>query len=192
MNFVQKTKKCQNCQNYCILELGGQPIRRRRVPGGTSFWMLIGWERVRATCDSNDVQVETGHVTQDSSFWHTSSASVVGQKYQISKRYIKWRRWNQVALLLLFSILLHRANAKSIISQKSFFFLFAHAAKRSKVVCVLHTSAFSPLLGTSQIESSKWWFWSTDNTLWQGHLRRYHQHFYCHIFACLFAFLCHF
>ena len=101
--LFKKRKKCQNCQNYCILELGGQPIRRRRVPGGTSFWMLIGWERVLTTCDSNDVQVETGHVTQDSPFWHTSSASVVGQKYQISKRYIKWRRWSQVALLLLYS-----------------------------------------------------------------------------------------
>ena len=44
-HFCQKKQeKSKNCQNCPLLELVGQPIRRRRVPGGTSFWMLIGWE----------------------------------------------------------------------------------------------------------------------------------------------------
>ena len=80
---------------------------------------------------------------------------------------------------------LARLQCKKYHLSKLFFQLWAHAAKRSKVVCVLHTSAFSASSRhhhkLNYLKTRR--FSLTDNTLWQGH-----QHFYCHIFPVFLPF----
>ena len=66
----KKRKKCQNCQNYCIFELGGQPIRRRQ-----NELLNADWLRARSS-SPNDLRVRLHTI------YHGMFFSVVFKNHQ--------------------------------------------------------------------------------------------------------------